>query len=155
VDIFPETQGKIREMRIEAGDIVLSDEILAMIDPSRPGMNYTLSPVRSSIKGTVTAVYTDLGAFITPGQPLCRIGTLSKLEVEVYISEGYIESVYKGMEAIVSSPIIPELSEVLVLSHISPVVDPVSRSMKLVFRPEIKSNRLKAGMFVDLTIALE
>lgn len=155
VDIFPDTQGKVRELRIEAGDSVGSDQILAMIDPSRPGMNYTLSPVKSSISGTVTAVYTDTGAFITAGQPLCRIGTLSKLEVEVYVPEGSIVDVFKGMTATVSSPVLPELNESLVLNHISPVVDPRSRSLKVVFVPENKSSRLKAGMYVDLTIPLE
>jgi membrane fusion protein, multidrug efflux system len=155
VDIFPETQGKVREMRIESGDSVSTDQILAMIDPSRPGMNYTLSPVTSSITGTVTAVYTDPGAFITPGQAICRIGTLSQLEVEVYVPEGSIADVFKGMTAIVSSPVLPELNESLVLNHISPVVDPMSRCMKVVFVPENKSSRLKAGMYVDLTIPLE
>ncbi|MBF9018586.1 MULTISPECIES: efflux RND transporter periplasmic adaptor subunit [unclassified Oceanispirochaeta] len=155
VDIFPETQGKVREMRIEAGDSVITDQILAMIDPSRPGMNYTLSPVKSSIRGTVTAVYADPGAFITAGQPLCRIGTLSQLEVEVYVPEGSIDDVYKGMTALVSSPVLPGLNESLVLNQISPVVDPLSRCMKVVFVPEKKSSRLKSGMFVDLTIPLE
>lgn len=155
VDIFPDTQGKVREMRIEAGDSVVTDQILAMIDPSRPGMNYTLSPVKSSIRGTVTAVYTDPGAFITAGQPLCRIGTLSQLEVEVYVPEGSIDDVYKGMTALVSSPVLPGLNESLVLNHISPVVDSLSRCMKVVFVPEKKSSRLKSGMFVDLTIPLE
>ena len=155
VDIFPETQGKVREMRIEAGDSVSTNDILAMIDPSRPGMNYTLSPVTSSISGTVTAVYADPGAFITPGQAICRIGTLSQLEVEVYVPEGSIADVYMGMKATVSSPVLPELNESLVLNHISPVVDPMSRCMKVVFVPEEKSSRLKAGMYVDLKIALE
>lgn len=155
VDIFPDTQGKIRELRVEAGDFVDADEILAMVDPSRPGMNYILSPVKSSIRGTVTAVFTDPGAFISPGQPLCRVGTLSELEVEVYVPEGFIADVYKGMKADVSSPVIPELNETLVLDQISPVVDPMSRSMKVVFIPENKSSRLKSGMYVDLKIKLE
>lgn len=155
VDIFPETQGKVRELRVEAGDFVDKDDILAMVDPSRPGMNYTLSPVKSSIRGTVTVVYTDPGAFISPGQPLCRIGTLSELEVEVYVPEASIGDVYKGMKAVASSPVIPELNETLILNHLSPVVDPMSRSMKVVFIPVHKSSRLKSGMYVDLKITLE
>ncbi|MDC7235190.1 MAG: efflux RND transporter periplasmic adaptor subunit [Spirochaetales bacterium] len=155
VDIFPDTQGKVRELRIEAGDPVASDQVLAMIDPSRPGMNYTLSPVKSSIRGTVTAVYTDTGAFITPGQPICSVGTLTQLEVDVYIPEGSIDDVRKGMTALAGSPVLPDLNETLVLNRISPVLDPVSRSMKVVFIPESRNTRLKAGMFIDLMILLE
>ncbi len=155
VDIFPDTRGKVSEVRIEAGDLVEKNQILAMIDASRPGMNYTLSPVRSTISGTVTAVYSDPGAFIEVSRPVCRIGTLSRLEIDSYVPEAYIEKVYRGMKAQVSSPVIPSLKETLVLSRISPVLDPRTRSMKVVFVPENSENRLKSGMFVDLVLQLE
>lgn len=155
VDIFPDTQGKIREMRIKTGDEVSSDQILALVDPSRPGMNYTLSPVKSSIIGTVTAVYTNPGAFITPGQPLCKISTLSQLEIEVYVPEGSIHDVSLGMIGTVSSPVLPELNETLILNHISPVLDSMTRSMKVVFVPVKKKSSLKSGMYIDIKIPLE
>ena len=152
VDVFPDTQGKIRELRVEVGDEVQPDQILALVDPSRAGMNYNYSPVRSSIRGTVTAVYAAPGSHITPGQPLCRVGTLEHLEVDIHVPEGSIGILREGMKGVVSSPVIPGLHETMQLKRISPVVDPVSRSLKVVFIPLRQSGELKAGMFVDLTL---
>ena len=152
IDIFPDIQGKIRELRVDVGDEVKPEQILALVDPSRAGMNYNYSPIRSSIHGTITAVYAALGSQIAPGQPLCQVGTLEHLEVDIYVPEGSIGILYEGMKGIVSSPVLPGLHEAMQLKRISPIVDPISRSLKAVFIPLRQSGELKAGMFVDLTL---
>jgi multidrug efflux pump subunit AcrA (membrane-fusion protein) len=57
VDVYPDTVGKVSRLPVTLGSFVRKDQVLAWVDPSRPGMNYSESPVRSPITGTVKAIY--------------------------------------------------------------------------------------------------
>ena len=45
-----------RSLGVKVGDTVVYNQIVAYVDPSKPGMSYAESPVRSKASGTVTSV---------------------------------------------------------------------------------------------------
>ena len=56
IDIIPDTSGKLARLLVEVGDVVKKDQIVAEVDPSRPGMTYSFSPVKAPVSGTVTSL---------------------------------------------------------------------------------------------------
>ncbi|MDR1319352.1 MAG: hypothetical protein LBJ90_06975, partial [Treponema sp.] len=53
VSILPTVAGKLVEALYSVGDRVNRGDVVAMVDPSRPGEVYSWSPVVSTISGTV------------------------------------------------------------------------------------------------------
>ncbi|MCF6334646.1 MAG: efflux RND transporter periplasmic adaptor subunit, partial [Spirochaetales bacterium] len=47
VDTFPDTAGKLKNLYVKVGDTVRKNQIIAEIDPSKPGMNFASSPVKA------------------------------------------------------------------------------------------------------------
>ncbi|MDR2898063.1 MAG: biotin/lipoyl-binding protein, partial [Spirochaetaceae bacterium] len=56
VDVVPDASGRLAVLHVAVGDRVNRNQIIAEIDPSRPGMTYSLAPVRAPIEGTVTSL---------------------------------------------------------------------------------------------------
>ena len=51
VDIYADTSGKLVRLPISVGDRITKDQVIAEVDPSRPGSNFVASPVKSPITG--------------------------------------------------------------------------------------------------------
>ena len=155
VDVYPETAGKIVRLPVSVGSYVKKDDVLAWIDPSRPGMNYSESPVRTPISGTVTAVNGNIGSTAAPQAPIVTVGDLSSLQVKVFIPEIYTSRIYRRMPAALSFETFPDKSFSALVTEISPVVDPVSRTMEV--KMTITGNRegIKPGMFAKVRLVLE
>ncbi len=52
-DIFPDAAGKITSLRVKLGTYVKKGQVIATLDPSRPGSVYLNSPVRAPISGYI------------------------------------------------------------------------------------------------------
>jgi len=53
IDVFADTAGRLLSLSVAVGQEVRANQVVAEVDPSRPGMNFVPSPVRSPISGTV------------------------------------------------------------------------------------------------------
>jgi len=155
VDVYPETAGKIIRIPVKVGSYVRKDAVVAWIDSSRPGMTYAESPVKSPITGTVTGVYGTVGAMAAPQGPLLSVGDLSSLQVNVYIPEIFTSRIYKRMAGTLSFETFPGESFSARVVEISPVVDPVSRTMEVKLSISGGSGMIKAGMFAEVSLVIE
>ena len=70
VAVIGEASGTLRNFSLEVGDKVVADEVIAQIDPSRPGMNYKMKDVKAPITGTVVTVSSKEGSLSSPSAPL-------------------------------------------------------------------------------------
>lgn len=152
VDIFPDVAGKVKTIKVSEGDYVQKGDIVAYIDRNKPGMNFALSPVESPISGTITAVIANLGAMSAPSMPLFKVGTLDKLELETHISERDISRVKIGQRAILTSLAYPGKEFIGTVNSLNPVVNPVTRSMKVTLSIDDSNGLLKPGMFVNMKL---
>jgi membrane fusion protein, multidrug efflux system len=151
VDVFPDTSGKLVNLEVKPGNYVKENQILAQVDPSKPGMSYESSPVKAPISGTVTAVNIDPGTSIGPQTSILTIGQLSELLIITRVPERFLYMVEKGQTAIISTSSAPGELISAVVTEISPVVNPVSRTLELKLKISDQS-RLKAGMFVGVRL---
>lgn len=152
VDIFPDVAGKIHSIQVSEGDYVRKGFVVAYIDRNKPGMKFALSPVESPISGTITSVLSNVGAMSSPSIPLFQIGTLDKLEIETYISERDINRVKKGQNAILTTVAYPGEEFSATVNILNPVVNPITRSLKVTLDILNESSLLKAGMFVNIEL---
>jgi multidrug efflux pump subunit AcrA (membrane-fusion protein) len=158
VSIFPTMSGKLVEARISIGDRVGRGDIVAMVDPSRPGEIYSFSPVVSTIAGTVLQAPYSIGDTISTQSALFVVGDLSGLWLETFVPERFVSAVRLGLRAQVSLESIPGETFFAEVSEVSPVLEPASRTLRIRLRfidrqgNAFTDARIKAGMFATLSL---
>ncbi|WP_455382615.1 efflux RND transporter periplasmic adaptor subunit [Salinispira pacifica] len=152
VDVYADTSGQLVKRNVSLGQYVRQNEVVAEVDPSRPGQNFVPSPVRAPIAGTITALPADIGSRITQGVPVVQISTLGQLEIHTDIAERYIGLVRLGERAFVSLEPYPDERFAARVSELSPVVDPQTRTMGVTLQLDRPDQRVKPGMFAEIKI---
>jgi multidrug efflux pump subunit AcrA (membrane-fusion protein) len=152
VSIYPMVAGKLVELRHGIGDRVNTGDVVAMVDPSRPGEFYSLSPVVSTISGTVLQVPYAAGDTVSAQTAVYMVGDLSDLVIETFIPERFVNSVRRGLAARVSLEALPGETFTAAVEELSPVLDPASRTLKIRLRFVRNDSRIRAGMFATLSL---
>lgn len=155
LDVYPEVTGTLRTLTVSVGQRVEKDQVIATIDPSRPGVVYKEVAVKAPASGTVLALPFVVGAGVSMQAPLVRIGMLENLEVVTDIAERHIGSVTIGTKADLTFKAYPNETFPAVVSRLSPVLNPASRTLEvgLVFEDEMR--KIKSGMFPTITLYTE
>lgn len=154
VNIFTTITGKVDRIRVEEGDTVRRDQVLAEIDRAQTGLTYAPAQVESTIAGVVKAVLTEEGATAVPGSPLFQIADMDRVEVGINIPEKELARVKAGFPAAVEVIAYPGRIFRGEVIKLSPVVDAVSRSRAARVRVDNPGFLLKPGMFAEVRILL-
>jgi len=152
ITILPAMAGRLVDLRFSIGDRVTSGSIVAMVDPSRPGEVFSRSPVVSTVTGTVLNAPFSIGDSVTPQSGIYIIGDLSALLVETFVPERFAASVTQGMRASLWFEAIPGEIFNAEVFEINPVLDPVSRTLRIRLRFLNTDPRIRAGMFATLSL---
>ena len=157
VSIYPIMAGKLIELRVRDGDRIRQGQVIAMVDPSRPGDSFFSHPVTSTVSGIVISIPVNTGDTLLTNSVICVIGNLADLRVETYVPERYSVSIYKGLPAIVSFEAMPGETFNAEVEEISPVLDPASRTLRIRLRllPDGSGRldpRILAGMFATVSL---
>jgi multidrug efflux pump subunit AcrA (membrane-fusion protein) len=159
VDAYSDAAGKISRLFVSVGSRVSKGDVIARVDPSRPGMEYVESDVKAPISGTVVALPAQLGMTVSQQVPLARIASGSAssggLEIRLYVSERFISKISLRQVCEITLDAWP--GEVFQgrVTEISPTVDPASRTMEVKVGVENAGSRLKAGMFARVKVITE
>jgi multidrug efflux pump subunit AcrA (membrane-fusion protein) len=152
VTIYPTVGGKLVETRLGIGDRVASGQIVAMVDPSRPGEVYSRSPVVSTVSGTVLQAPFSIGDTLTTQSAVYILGDLSSLLVETFVPERFVASVTQGMRAQLWFEAIAGETFAAEVIEINPVIDPASRTLRIRLRFVNPDPRVRAGMFATISL---
>jgi multidrug efflux pump subunit AcrA (membrane-fusion protein) len=152
VSIYPVSAGKITRLPYRLGDVVRGGDIIAIIDPSRPGEIFQSSPVRATIAGTILQLPFGTGEQVASSQVIAVIGDLSKLAVETYIPERFTAAMRPGLAAEVFFDSLPGETFTATIAELSPVIDPASRTLRIRLRFRRADSRVKSGMFATISL---
>jgi multidrug efflux pump subunit AcrA (membrane-fusion protein) len=153
VSIYPAMRGRLTETRFSVGDRVRRGDVMAMVDPSRPGDVYSLSPVVSTVTGTVLRAPFSPGDTLETSSAVYVVGDLSGLLVETFVPERFATAVHPGLPAAVSLEALPGESFSAAVEEVSPVLDPESRTLRIRLRfAGNVDGRIKAGMFATVSL---
>lgn len=155
VDVMPDASGKISDIRVRVGDYVQRNEIIARVDPSRPGMTYETSPIRAPVAGTVTSLPVSVGSMVAPSMSIAKISSTNNLEISISVAERFVSRIAVGQKALLSFDSYPGEVFTAKVAEVNPVLDTTSRSMgvKLVLDPP--DNRIKIGMYCRVKLITE
>jgi len=155
VNVMPDTSGKISRIFVSVGDLVRKDQVLAYLDPSRPGMTYSASPVKAPVSGTVTSFPLSLGETAGPNSPIGQISSTEKLEIQTSVAERFISRIRNGQNAVVTFDAYPGEKFSARVFEISPVLDTSTRTLKIKLRLSPPDDRIKAGMYARVRLITE
>ncbi len=147
VAIYPEIGGKLVSLTVEVGDRVEKGQVIATVDPSKPGYSYVMNPVKSTISGVVTQVISRVGTTLTTGTGIVTIGDIDNLVIHANIPERNVGELKKNLVADVFFPAYPDTVFKAHITWISPVVDHASRSKQIELTLDKKDSRINTGMF--------
>jgi multidrug efflux pump subunit AcrA (membrane-fusion protein) len=152
VRVFPEISGKLASVRVALGSVVWQGDLIAEVDPSRPGVQYQLSPVYAPISGTVSAALLAAGSTVSQGDSIATISVIENLQIEALIPEREVSQLKRGLKANVTLQAYPGEIFTATVARVSPVLDPASRTKKIVLVFDRNDARINAGMFARVAL---
>jgi multidrug efflux pump subunit AcrA (membrane-fusion protein) len=151
-DVFPDTSGKLIAVRAALGSRVRKGELIAEIDPSKPGMTYMTSPVYAPISGIVSRTPVSAGMTVGTGTAITTISVTENLEITARIPERKIAGLEEGLKSEVRLQAYPSEIFTATVAHVSPVIDSASRTKLITLKFDGYDKRVNAGMFARLRI---
>ena len=152
VEIYSDTGGRLVELPLQAGDRVSVNQLIARVDPSLPGQNYSVSAVRSTIGGTVLTLPLQVGDKVTTQNPLAVIGNMEQMKIQTYIPEKFIAGLSPGLPAEVSFDALPGETFSALISEINPVMDTATRTLAVKLQLTRRDSRIRPGMFASMKL---
>lgn len=152
VAVMPDMAGKVSRIRVSVGDNVKKDDIIAYVDASRPGMNYSASPVKAPISGRITAIPPTVGTVVSQQTAIATISNTDILEVKINIAERFISRIKENQTGIVTFDAYPGVEFAAYAHEVSPVLDTSTRTMSVKLRFNKKDDRIKVGMYARVKL---
>jgi RND family efflux transporter MFP subunit len=139
-------------MRVNLGSVVQRGQLLAEIDPSRPGTDYALSPVYAPVSGTVVSSPQTVGSTVSTATSLMTLAVNGSIEIEALIPEREVGQLRTGLNASIRLEAFPGETFAATVTQVSPVLDPVSRTKKITMRFDQNDPRVNPGMFARVKL---
>jgi len=152
VAIIGEASGTLKDFELEVGDTVEKDQIVAKIDPSRPGMEYKMKDVKAPISGTIVRVGVENGSLSSPSVPLAYIEDLDDIAIQVRIIEKYISSIKIGENVELRFEAFPNETFHGYVTKMDPTVDVSTRTIGITIKFDDPGNKILAGMYAKCRI---
>jgi multidrug efflux pump subunit AcrA (membrane-fusion protein) len=152
VDVFPDVAGMLVSVNAALGTFVRQGDVIAMVDPSRPGATFMNSAVYAPISGFVSRTPLSVGMTVAPNMGITTISSNGSLEINARIPEREIAGLAPGLRAEVSLQAHPGETFNATVNRVSPVVDNVSRTKLINLRFDQNDNRVSPGMFARLRL---
>jgi multidrug efflux pump subunit AcrA (membrane-fusion protein) len=154
VSVFPDTSGKIIRILKNLGDTVRQGDVIAYVDPSRPGAAYVESPVVSPVEGTITSLPVTGGLTVSQSTVIATIGSLDRLKITIYVAEKYSSYLRQNLPAYVSFSSAPGVEFNARVSTVSPVVNNKNRTIETTLNLASQDPRIKEGMFASVRLVI-
>jgi multidrug efflux pump subunit AcrA (membrane-fusion protein) len=152
VAVVPDAGGKLVSIKTRLGSRVTKGALVAEIDPSRPGSQYSYSPVYAPVSGMVVTSTEPEGSTVSTATTLFTIAVGEDIEIEALIPEREVGQLRVGLGAEVHLEAFPgEVFRAEVI-RLSPVVDPASRTKKVTLRFTRNDSRVNPGMFARIKL---
>ncbi|GHU68457.1 transporter [Spirochaetia bacterium] len=152
VAVLSETSGKLIGVKAALGTRVLQGDLIAQIDPSTAGARYMANPVYAPISGIICAVPLAVGSTVQAGSIITSIAQADDLQIEALIPEREVSQLRTGLQAAVTLQAFQGEVFKAKITQVSPILDPASRTKKIVLQFEKGDSRINAGMFARIKL---
>lgn len=139
-----ENNYNLAKKQLEASEIAIKN---SQNDLALANKNLADTRIKSPVSGVLSKKLIEKGENINAGVKIFEIVDVSKLRLDINLTEDNIFKVEKGQEVIVGSGEIKGK-----IKSISPVIDQNTNTYPVEI--EVSDEKLKSGMYVDITITL-
>lgn len=108
--------------------------------------------ISAPFDGVIAERYMEAGDLAGPGFPVFRIVNMDMVKVETDISQEWLGQVHLGMPTRVMVSSYPGETFTGDVINIAPVLDPMTRMIRIEIGIENRDERLKAGMFAQIQL---
>ena len=152
--VFPETMGRITQILVKEGTNVAKDNKLMAMRNETIGFEYEEGFIRSPISGNIAKVMVDVGSMVTPQTPVAIVMDYSRVNVSFNLAEKNMGCIGKNDKVVVRIDAMPEQSFTGVVTELTPVVDPMTRTLGVKASVKNAKKTLRPGMTARVTINL-
>ena len=96
-EISSEIDGIVKELKVKIGQSVQAGQVLMLLQQSKPGFSFAPFPIKSSITGTVAAVFKKSGSSVKTGDPLVQVVNHDELSLKFEIPEAELSLLKAGL----------------------------------------------------------
>ena len=159
IQIFPKASGKLVEMKVQEGDRVKKDQVVALIDRDITGLDFKMAETISPVEGVVGKVYLDKGAQVSEpsggagGTPLAQILNLDSVKIIIQVTEEDLPKVRLGQKAKIRVDAYPDREFYGTITLISPTLNSLARTASTEITIPNPNHLLKPGMFAEVDLA--
>jgi RND family efflux transporter MFP subunit len=139
-------------MRVALGSYVHRGQLIAEVDPSRPGTTFMNSPVYAPISGYISRAPLSIGSTVSANTSITTISANGTFEITARIPEREIAGLVTGLKAEVSLQAYPGETFSATVTRVSPILDSISRTKLINLSFDQDDARIRAGMFARLRI---
>jgi multidrug efflux pump subunit AcrA (membrane-fusion protein) len=152
--VFPETMGRITKILVKEGSYVAKDNNLMAMRTETIGFEYEEGFIKSPINGNVANILIDVGAMVTPQAPVAVVMDYARVQVAFNIGEANMNCIKKNDRVIVNIDAFPHENFQGIVSEVTPVVDPMTRTLGVTAIISNSKRLLRPGMTARVTINL-
>jgi membrane fusion protein (multidrug efflux system) len=152
--VFPETMGRVTKILVKEGSSVSKDNNLMAMRNETIGFDYEEGFIKSPINGNVANINVDVGAMVTPQAPVAVIMDYSRVQVVFNVAEANMNCINKNSRVSVGIDALPNETFQGIVSEITPVVDPVTRTLGVKATVNNSRKLLRPGMTARVRINL-
>ena len=154
-DVVPNIGGVLHSFLVDEGQYVKKGQVVAQVDPSKPGQQFLLSPVHAPIAGVLSTKLVKIGNPVITSSIIARISDDAELVVELFVPEKYVAEVNKDTYGYLTLISFPDKKFKLKTKSISSALSTVTHTMKLTMEFEERDERLKSGMFGTIELVFK
>ncbi|MGZ7064965.1 MAG: efflux RND transporter periplasmic adaptor subunit [Candidatus Aminicenantales bacterium] len=149
VVLFSKVPGKIVRNNVKMGSVVTPGMTVAVVSRDEIGYQYNAFEVKSDVKGVVVRVLQNPGALVSPATPLISMVDIDTVKAVAAVDELKIRFVRLGQAVKVRLQAYPSEAFNAVVSNISPVASPLTRTIEVEVSIPNANHRIKPGMYAE------
>ena len=149
VTLFSKVPGKIAQNNVKMGSIVTPGMTVAVINRDEIGYQYNPFEVKSDVKGVVVRILQNPGALVTPATPLISMADIDTVKAVAAVDELKIRFVRMGQPVRVKLQAYPGEVFAARVTNISPVANPITRTIDVEVGIPNGDHRIKPGMYAE------
>ena len=119
----------------------------------RTGETQQLVDVFAEQNGIVVTLNVAENMYVTPGTTVLSIADLSSIWVLADVFEEQAQWMEVGLSASVRTPFIPGMERKGLVEHVYPIIDPITRTLKVRMKFENADEALKPNMYAEVSIS--
>ena len=153
-NVYSKVPGKLQERKKDIGDMVVKNDVVALVDRDEQAFDYKPSEVNSPINGVITKYFLDVGEAVMPQNHVFEVASIDMIKVTTNITEQDIPKMKKFLPVRFTVDAYPDRVFYGEVSKIGQSVNIQTRTTQIEVAVSNKNGNLKPGMFAKIELVL-